>query len=240
VVGRLLAHIAHVGIRHLLALSVALMVLGVAGAARARGYGLGGELWVEGAGTYMPNSGPGAPTLDVSGATSSARTQGVSGTTPPFGFATGFFGVRGGLDFVTSDRWIIPVIDVGFYGIMGQYSDVLTSADGSLLRLHPAGTIMFDVELLGFGVRFKHRRWMFEATLKPGVALMAVPAAIAAGPSWNDIDALNSASFTLRASLSLCRRLDPLERVCASVTPNIYQWGWGNGGSVSLRWEFGT
>jgi hypothetical protein len=188
----------------------------------------------------MPNSFGGSPTLDVSNISSANRQQAVNGSTQPFGFSTGFFGVRGGLDFVVSDRWIVPLLDVGFYGIMGSYSDMLTSVDGSLFRLHPAGTIMFDVELLGFGVRVKHRRWMFEAVLKPGVAVLEVPAAISNGAGWTDTDALTGVTPTLRASLSVCRRLDPQERVCASVTPNIYQWGWGNGGSVSLRWEFGS
>jgi hypothetical protein len=203
--------------------------------ARADGYGLGASVWVEAAGTYMPNS----TTLDVSDVSNSARNN-ISGSTPPFGFATGFFGARAGMDFVASDRWIIPLFDIGFYGVMGTYADKLTSADGSLVRLHPAGTIMFDAELFGIGVRFKKRRWMVEGTIKPGFAVLAMPAAVADGRSFTDVDALNSVTLTLRAQLSLCRRLDPSERVCLSITPNIYQWGWGNGGSVSLRWELGS
>ena len=204
-------------------------------AARADGYGLGGQLWVEGAGMYMPNS----TGLDVSTVSNAARAN-IDGSTKPFGFATGYFGVRAGIDFVSSDRWIIPLFDLGLYGIMGTYADTLASADGSLFRLHPAGTIMFDAELFGVGVRFKHRRWMFEGTIKPGLAVIAVPAAVADGKGFTDVDSLNSVSVTLRAQVSLCRRLDPSERVCLSVTPNIYQWGWGNGGSVSLRWEIGS
>ncbi len=196
---------------------------------------LGAALWIEAAGTYMPSS----TSLDVSDVATSSRAN-ISGSTPPFGFATGFFGVRTGLDFISSDRWIIPAFDVGLYGIVGVYNDTLASADGSLFRLHPAGAFMFDAEILGFGVRFKKRRWMFEASIKPGFAVMAMPAAVADGKTFTDTDALNTATLTLRASLSVCRRLDPTERVCASVTPNIYQWGWGNGGSVSLRWELGS
>jgi hypothetical protein len=203
--------------------------------ARANGYGLGAALWIEGVGTYMPSS----ATLDATAISNSARAN-IDGSTPPFGFATGFFGVRAGLDFIASDRWVIPAFDVGFYGIVGSYSDTITSADGSLFRLHPAGTMMFDAELLGFGARFKKRRWMFEATIKPGFAFMAMPAAVADGKTFTDVDALTGVTVTLRASLSACRRFDPLERLCLSVTPNIYQWGWGNGGSVALRWEFGS
>ncbi|HEY2368211.1 MAG TPA: hypothetical protein VGH87_17555 [Polyangiaceae bacterium] len=203
--------------------------------ALADGFGMGAQLWVEGVGIYMPNS----TGFDASALSNTARAN-IDGTTKPFGFATGYFGVRTGLDFVESDRWIIPLFDLGLYGIMGTYADTLTSADGSLFRLHPAGAFMFDAELLGIGVRFKKRRWMFEGTIKPGVAILAMPAAVADGKRFTDIDELNSISVTLRAQVSVCRRLDPSERVCLSVTPNIYQWGWGNGGSVSLRWEIGS
>ena len=204
------------------------------------GYGLAGELWIQGEGIYMPNSQAGSPTFGVSDVVSASRLQPVNGTTGAFGFPTGFFGARTGFDLVVKDRWVVPIIDFGFYGIMGSYSDVLTSADGSLFRLHPAGAMLFDVELLGIGARFKLRRWMIEAAIKPGFAVYVMPAAVSSGVGWTDISALNSVTPTLRASLSLCRRLDPKERVCASVTPNIYAWGWGNGGSVSLRWEFGS
>jgi hypothetical protein len=203
--------------------------------ARADGYGLGTQLWIEGTGIYMPTS----TGLDVSAVSNAARSN-IDGSTKPFGFATGYFGFRTGMDFIESDRWIIPMFDLGLYGIMGTYADTLASADGSLFRLHPAGTIMFDAELFGIGVRFKKRRWMFEGTIKPGIAVLAVPAAVADGKGFTDTDALNSVTFTLRAQVSVCRRLDPSERVCLSVTPNIYQWGWGNGGSVSLRWEIGS
>jgi hypothetical protein len=187
----------------------------------------------------MPNAWS-APTLDVSEVSTETRTANINGSTKPLPFATGFFGLRAGFDVVTGDRWLIPMFGVGLYGIVGTYSDALTSADGSLFRLHPSGSILFDAEILGIGVRVKHRRWMFEGAIKPGFAFLAVPAAVANGKVFTDIDALNTATVTLRASLSLCRRLDPQERICASVTPNIYQWGWGNGGSVSLRWEFGS
>ncbi len=207
--------------------------------AAAGGYGLTGTLWIEATGTYMPNATSNAPTLSASDVSTSARSA-INGSSAPFGFATGFFGVRSGLDFVSSDRWIIPVFDLGLYGIMGVYQDTLTSVDGSLFRLHPAGAFIFDAEILGFGVRFKKRRWMFEATIKPGFALLTMPAAVADGKGFTDVDALTSITPTLRASLSVCRRLDPSERVCASIMPNIYQWGWGNGGSVALRWELGS
>jgi hypothetical protein len=225
--------------RHLFTFGITAACIVCARDAHAGGYGIGGTLWVESTATYMPNSMGGAPTLAVNDITTGARPA-INGSTPPLGFATGYFGLRSGIDFVGSDLWILPIIDVGLYGIVGAYADQLTSADGSLFRLHPAGTIMLDAEILGFGVRLKKRRWMFEATLKPGLAVLAVPAAVADGGHFIDIDALNSVTPTLRGSIALCRRLDPQERVCATATANIYQWGWGNGGSLGLRWEFGS
>jgi hypothetical protein len=213
----------------------AALILCAADARAGGATGLGAQIWVEGAGTYMPTS----TGFDVNSVSNGARAN-IEGTTKPFGFATGYFGVRSGIDFIESDRWIIPLFDLGLYGIMGSYSDTLTSADGSLFRLHPSGTIMFDGEVSGIGVRFKKRRWMFEGTIKPGIAILAMPGSVADGKGFTDVDAFNSITVTLRAQLSVCRRLDPTERVCLSVTPNIYQWGWGNGGSVSLRWEIGS
>ncbi len=236
-VGRVLALLPDVGVLRPLSFTIATACMLAPTTAAARGYGMSGELWMEASGSYMPS---GMPALDVSQSSTSSRPNGVNGSTPPFGFATGFFGARVGLDWVVSDRWVLPLVDFGLYGIMGMYSDTLASADGSFFRLHPAGSFMVDAELLGFGVRFKRRRWMFEATLKPGVALLAVPAAVADGKGFADIDPLSAVTPTLRASLSVCRRLDPMERICAIVTPNIYQWGWGNGGSIALRWELGS
>jgi hypothetical protein len=237
--GKVLAAAPVVGSRSGVAIVAVVAALSTSATAHARGYGLDGQLWVEGEGTYMPNA-TGAPSFDASNVAVPGRTQPVSGSTGPFGSSMGFFGVRGGLDLVSQGRFIIPLIDIGFYGILGAYADTYTDAGGAPFRLHPAGSMMFDVELLGFGVRFKHRRWMFEGTVKPGVALFVMPAAVYGAQGWTDIDPLTGVSPTLRASLSLCRRLDPVDRLCASVTPNIYQWGWGNGGSVSLRWEFGS
>ena len=165
--GKVLAAAPVVGSRSGVAIVAVVAALTSAGTAHARGYGLDGQLWVEGEGTYMPNA-TGAPSFDASNVAVPGRTQPVSGSTGPFGSSMGFFGVRGGLDLVSQGRFIIPLIDIGFYGILGAYADTYTDAGGAPFRLHPAGSMMFDVELLGFGVRFKHRRWMFEAHREAG------------------------------------------------------------------------
>lgn len=194
-------------------------------------------IWIEAAGAYLPNASGDAPSVSITSASTSTRTFG--GATRPLNVAMGFAGVRMGMDFVIGDRWIVPLVGIGFSGAVGVYSDWLTSVDGTAVRVHPAGGFLADADILGLGVRFKKRRWMFEARVAPGVAMMGLPVAAADGKTWTDLDPPLALSPTLRASLSLCRRLDPMERVCAMVVPNVYEWGWGNGGSISLRWEMG-
>jgi len=224
--------------RALLCVATLAAVIAAAPAAHAGGWGMVGTLWVEGAGSYLPNASADAPSVSASDLSNSARST-ITGSTPPLQVPMGFFGVRTGLDFVGGDRWILPLFDIGLYGAVGLYSDTLSSIDGSIFRFHPAGSFVMDAEILGVGLRFKKRRWMVEATLKPGFALLAMPTSVADGKGFTDVDAQIAATVTLRASLSLCRRLDPSQRLCASVTPNLYEWGWGNGGTVSLRWEVG-
>ena len=50
---------------------------------------------------------------------------------------------------------------------------------------------------------------------------------------------LRASSFALRLPIEACRRLDPLERACLVVTPQIYEFGWATGASVAVRWEWG-
>ncbi len=209
-----------------------------ASSAHAGGHGLSGALWVEGSGSVLLNTSSSSPSFPVSDIATSARA-GINGTTPPFGFPMGFVGVRAGLDLVSADRTLIPLLDVGIFGILGQYSNVLTSVDGSFFQVNPGSIFLIDAELSGIGLRFKHRRWMFGASIKPGLALMVANAAVADGKGFTSIDALTAFSPTLRANLQVCRRFDPLERACLVAEPNIYEWGWGNGGSLALRYEFG-
>jgi len=217
---------------------LALLLILVAPDTRAGGHGFAGQFWLEATGSYMPNTSADAPSVGLGEESNSARSS-ISGSTRALTVPMAFAGVRGGIDFVASDRWIIPFFDLGVYGAVGTYSDVLSSVDGSIVRFHPASAFMLDAELFGFGARFKRRRWMFEATVKPGVALLGISTDVADGRAFTSLDAQIAATLTLRASLSVCRRLDPEQRVCLSATPNIYQWGWGNGGTLSLRWEVG-
>jgi len=219
------------------AITVACVVCWAA-TARAGGRGISGALWVEGGGTVLANSSSLSPSFPVSDVSTSARSA-IAGVTPPFGFPMGFFGFRAGIDLVASDRTIVPLVDFGIFGIVGQYADVLTSVDGSFLRVSTSSIFLIDAEATGIGVRFKHRRWMFAAAIKPGVAFMVANASVADGKDFTSIDALTAFSPTLRVSLQVCRRFDPLERACVVAQPNVYEWGWGNGGSLALRYEFG-
>ncbi len=227
------------GVKRGVTLVVAALGVLLATPAHAGGHGLSAVLWVEGDATVLPNPSSSSPSFSVSDVSSSARAS-FSGATRPFDFPMGFLGLRTGMDLVASDRTVIPLFDVGIFGIVGQYSEVLTSVDGSFLQVSPSSIVLVDGEISGIGVRFKHRRWMFGAAVKPGFAFMVANASVADGRSFTSIDGgLTAFSPILRVDLQVCRRLDPLERVCLVAQPNVYEWGWGNGGSLALRYEFG-
>ena len=227
------------GVKHGAAYLGAIGTVLFAWPAHAGGHGLSAVLWVEGDATVLPNTSSSSPSFSVTDVSTSGRAS-ISGSTPPFRFPMGFVGLRAGMDFVAADRTVIPLLDVGVFGIVGQYSEVLTSVDGSFLSVSPSTMVLIDGEISGIGLRFKHRRWMFGAAIKPGVAFMVANGAVADGKGFTSIDSgLTAFSPTLRVDLQVCRRFDPIERACLVAQPNVYEWGWGNGGSLAIRYEFG-
>ena len=79
---------------------------------------------------------------------------------------------------------------------------------------------------------------MFSATLRMGVSVVGINGSVASGADATQFHTTD-ASFLLRAQVEGCRRLDPAERICLTVSPSVYQFGFGNALSVGLRWEFG-
>ena len=93
--------------------------------------------------------------------------------------------------------------------------------------------------LPGLGVRVKSRRWLFEASIEPGLSIFFTNGQIVLGSSTRDWS-FGRSTFTLRGDLAACRRLDPMERACVFFAPALYEFGAINGGSVGLRWELGA
>lgn len=136
------------------------------------------------------------------------------------------------------DRIVVPGIGIAGYGAVGSYDTVVTSADGSIARVHPWTAYRLDVLLPGIGYRWKHRRFMFQTSVRTGVSAIYMGGSIAGGAS-DVATSLSAYSGVLEVQLEACRRLDPVTRVCLQVAPRIYDFGFMNGGTLGLRVEWG-
>jgi hypothetical protein len=148
--------------------------------------------------------------------------------------------VGAGLDIamIVDDRWTLPLGGFAAYGAVGSYSSIVTSADGSIARVHPWTTYQLDALLPGLGLRIKERRWMFSATVRTGVTYLHADGVIAGG-GGETTTSFADASFLLQAEIEACRRLDPTTRLCLQVAPRVYDFGFMNGATVGLRVEWG-
>src|SRR5262249_1616908 len=120
----------------------------------------------------------------------------------------------------------------------GSYDSITSSTDGSIVHMRPWSATRLDVLMPGVGGRWKHRRWMFEAAARTGITVLSMHGSVAAGADSLRIDPLN-ASVLLVAQSSIWRRLDPVQRLCVEVAPRVYDFGFLNGATVGLRYEWG-
>ena len=139
---------------------------------------------------------------------------------------------------VIEDRWRVPGLHLEAATAIGRSPRVMTALDGSVAEVRPWTAKYVAMHMLGFGVRGKHRRWTAEASVMPGIAVTWMSASIARGDDATSATAL-LLTFSLRAELVGCRRLDPATRVCVVLAPSLYEHGFVNGGSLGLRWEVG-
>lgn len=136
------------------------------------------------------------------------------------------------------DRNTMPLFGFGMYGAVGSYDGITTSADGSIVRLRPWTAMRYDVLLPGVGARWKHRRWMFETGIRTGIAVLGMRGSVAIGADSRRVDPVG-VSFLLMGQASVCRRLDPWQRLCIEVAPRLYDFGFLNGATAGLRYEWG-
>jgi hypothetical protein len=149
-----------------------------------------------------------------------------------------FWGLGGDMAIAWNDRWLIPVLGFEFALAVGSSPRVLVSADGTIVELRPWTAIRTTFLGPGFGVRGKQRRWMWSAFLQTGASYLMMKAQVAAGTEAVSAEA-GRWSPVLRAVAEVCRRLDPVTRACVFAAPHAYDFGWANGISGGLRWEFG-
>jgi hypothetical protein len=176
------------------------------------------------------------PTLSSPSTTTAARE--VPEARIPIGGSLTWAGAGFDLGATVNDRIVVPGIGIAGYGAIGSYDTVLTSADGSIARAHPWTAYRLDILLPGIGYRWKHRRFMFETSLRTGISAMYMSGSIAGG-SGDVATSLSAYSAVLEVQVEACRRLDPVTRVCLQVAPRIYDFGFMNGGTLGLRVEWG-
>lgn len=74
---------------------------------------------------------------------------------------------------------------------------------------------------------------------RTGFTLESVGADAAWGNGTYDLGT-GAINLYLRLDLEACRRLDPLERICLVVSPNVYAYDQTfHGGMLSFRYELG-
>ena len=146
-------------------------------------------------------------------------------------------GVNVGVGCTVNDRWVLPLLGAGFGWAAGPHPRVWAQDHEVPIEMKLWTLRSLWVGLPGAGVRFKHRRWSFQATVQPSLRWYWMDAA--AGRDSNVDFIAQSMSFSLSGQLETCRRFDPINRGCLLFAPVIYEGGPGNGGAAAMRWEFG-
>ncbi len=185
-------------------------------------------------GVWMPS----APPVSVAPGPESA-IRFPEGTTSRLGIPLGFVGAGVYASLKLSRLVYMPTLGVSYFGAVGPSPRVTTSVDGTFVELRPFRSSIVDVSILGIGLQAPLRRWLVSADVTAGFALFFVPGNVAAGNIVEETTASNL-SPTVRVNLVGCRRFDPWTRLCAVLTPNVYSFGFFNGGMLSLRWEIGS
>jgi hypothetical protein len=161
------------------------------------------------------------------------------GSTARLGIPLGFVGAGVYATVKTSRLVYVPTLGVSYFGAVGPSPRITASVDGSFVDLRPFRSSIIDVSLIGIGLQAPLRRWQVSADVTAGFALFFVPGTVVAG-NLNEETTATALSPTVRLNFVGCRRFDPWTRLCAVLTPNVYSFGFFNGGMLSLRWEIGS
>jgi hypothetical protein len=179
------------------------------------------------------------PKLELSDPTkTTGRTVGT-GTLPSTG-AQHFLAMGVDTAVIVDQRLQLPIF--GFYGggAIGESPRVISNVDGTFVTLKPWTSGVLTMLLPGVGVRFKERRWLFNASIRAVASFVWMSVAYTTGVTVDDSQpSLWASTFGARGHVEVCRRFDPESRACLFVEPHVYEFGFMNGGSAGLRWEFG-
>ena len=210
---------------------LATAALGTAGAPSARADGVGFSFEMSGDAALVPGN-----SLHV-GTDTHVGPRPIGGE---LRLNSNVFYAGAGMGFgLLTKHFVLPLLSLDFYSATGLYDEQRTSIDGSIAHLRPATGNIWDLGIGGFGFRTNARRWTFSATARTGITLESVGADAAWASGTYDLGT-GAINPYLRLDLEACRRLDPLERVCLVVSPNVYAYDQTfHGGMLSFRYELG-
>lgn len=218
-----------------LAVASVLATLTVANGAHARPNRLDGELSVDVRDYYLRAM----PKFDLGDPTKITGRSVGTGTLPSTG-EQHFLAMGFDTAFVFNQRLQVPLFGLYGAGAIGQSPRVITSVDGTFVTLKPWTSGAITMLFPGIGLRAKARRWSFNATMRPVATFLWMSVAYSSGGALDDGQpAVWAGTFGARGHIEACRRLDPESRACLFVEPHVYEFGFMNGGSAGLRWEFG-
>lgn len=192
------------------------------------------DIGAYGGGAWMPS----APAVHVSPELDSA-IRFPDGSTGRLAVPLGFVGAGVYASFRLSRLVYIPTLGVSYWGAVGPSPRITASVDGTFVELRPYRSSMVDVTVVGIGLQAPLRRWQVSADVLAGFSLFFIPGSVAAGNLIEETTA-SALSPTVRLNFTGCRRFDPWTRLCLVVSPNVYNFGFLNGGIVTLRWEIGS
>ena len=166
------------------------------------------------------------------------RTSSGIGGTLRLDSAVFYTGAGVGLGLRTR-HLVIPLFSWDILSAAGGYDEERTSIDGSIVHVRPWANSLMDFGIGGFGYRADKRRWSFAATGRFGFNWQSAAADSVYGAGNEELGASQFSPY-LRLDLEVCRRLDPLERVCLVASPNVYAYDQTfHGGVLSFRYELG-
>jgi hypothetical protein len=163
----------------------------------------------------------------------------LAGGTIPATPSLMFLGAGLDLSLTYGHHWVFPLFGFEGGGAIGPRPSTISTLDGSVVQSRPWTTYRIEGLLPGVGYRKVDKRWLFSGTLRFGVVGYGVADGIATAGTTQHSEATSSVELAVRMDLKGCRRLDPTTRACLVVSPNLYEGGFLNGGSVALLWEIG-
>jgi hypothetical protein len=149
-----------------------------------------------------------------------------------------FLGVGAHAGLVVHESLLIPLLSARIGMAVGPSTAVVSAVDGTMVEAYPWTAGYFVLQLPGLGARVIDRRWAIHLAVQPGVAVTWMKGSLAAGVDTLPVG-FTAASFSLRARLDVCYRVDPTHRACLAVEPNLYEWSLLSGATLGFRWEIG-